>query len=131
MEVEIPDELDHNCAENIKLDNEFDQVGCEVIFSGECSVCGKKVTQTFTYLYTREQESGEAIDDVLLLEKCEKPFIGVSVWRGMNVYTIIGSIMGGLEVLRDTGFGEDDHQKEQLRVLIEKIANMLRVEEKT
>jgi len=109
---------DHNCGDNIKLDNEFDQVGDEMIFSGECSVCGKKVTQRFTYVDTRERKSDEVID------VCEKPFVEASAWRGMNSNTIIASIMAGLNVLREMGFG-DDHQKKQLRMLIEEVVMLL------
>lgn len=93
---------EHNCAKHIKLDNEFDLVDNEMIFSGECTVCGKKVTQTFTYKDTREQDSDKVID------VCEKPFVDVSVWRKMNANTITASIIAGLDVLRDTGSDEND-----------------------
>lgn len=110
---------EHNCRDNIELNGEHVYLKDTVVFFGECKVCGNKLVETFAYQDTRERKSDKVIDE------CEKTLIEASVWRKMNANTIIASIMAGLAVLRDIGFGEDDHQKRQLHVLMDMIVNML------
>jgi len=62
-EVLTDEPQSHNCAENIKIDDVFDFIGDDtVIFYGECKVCGRKLSQKFTYEDTTDRDTGQLID---------------------------------------------------------------------
>lgn len=51
----------HNCKENMQLSGDSEFCDDEVFFWGECSVCGRKMVETFTYLKTTDQETDKEI----------------------------------------------------------------------
>ena len=51
----------HNCKENMKLDGEYEFIDEEVIFRGECSVCGRKMVETFSYVKTTDEETDKEL----------------------------------------------------------------------